>query len=283
MQRAQRTVVAVLALLASAGGATALAKDDALTPEELVSKHLASIGAAELLRGGGSLVAEGRCRFEIRRGGAGSLPGRARLSSEGQRLRLELPFDSSEYFGERVVFDGRKTEIGFIQPGRRSPLGEFLNTYDVLVKEGLLAGVLTTAWPLLDVPARKAKLKYEGLKKVEGQSLHQLAYKAAKDQGDIWVVMQFEPETFRHVRTLYGLKLRPSMAAAIDRSASQQDTRFEIEERFSDFGSADGLTLPRRWSLTFEMDGPSTDALWRWDSTFESVLKISDPPRTPAP
>src|SRR4030095_6791656 len=40
---------------------------------------------------------------------------------------------------------------------------------------------------------------------------------------------------------------------------------------FADFATSAGLTLPRRWTVTFHMDGPSTNALWTWENRLEKV------------
>jgi hypothetical protein len=251
------------------------------TAESIVARHLESLGWSDAKAAQALRLAEGRCRFEIRRGGTGNLEGKARVSSEGRRYGVDLRFSSSEYYGESLAYDGQKVQVGFIQPRVRSPMGQFLNTYDVLLKEGLVSGVLSTAWPLHDLADRRAKLKYGGLKKVGERSLHEIAYKAARGQSDVEVLLYFEPETFRHVRSEYRLSLRPSMSAAIDRSASQQDTRFEIEETFADFETAAGITLPKRWVLTFSMDGPSTNALWHWDTVIEKVTTAGAAPPVP--
>ena len=274
-----RRHVPIAAILTLLGGGAARAEQKP-TAESIVAQHLAALGSADRQAAQALRVVEGPCHFELRRGGAGSLEGEARVSSEGRRFRLELAFASSEYYGERLAYDGQKVEVGFMQPGRRSPLGEFLGTYDVLLKEGLVSGVLSSAWPFLDLAGRAPKLKYEGLKKVGDRTAHQIAYKAARGQGDVGVLLFFDPESFRHVRSEYRLALRPSMAAAIDRSASQQDVRFELDEAFADFQTVAGLTLPRRWTLTLSMDGPSTNALWRWESVIE---KVSTAAASPAP
>jgi hypothetical protein len=271
--RRRLPILAIATLL----GSGAAESDEKPSAERIVARHLEALGwsdpkAAQALR-----VAEGRCHFEIRRGGTGSLEGKALVSSEGRRVRVDLRFSSSEYPGESLAYDGQKVEVGFIQPRVRSPLGGFLNTYDVLLKEGLVSGVLSSAWPLLDVAARRPKLKYDGVKKIGDRSLYQIAYKAARGQGDIEVLLYFDPETFRHLRSEYRLTLMPSMSSAIDRSASQQDTRFEMEETFAHFETAAGLTLPRRWMLTFSMDGPSTNALWRWDNVMEKISTAAVP------
>jgi hypothetical protein len=269
-----------IALILTLVGVAAAAEQKP-SAESIVARHLEALGSPDPTAARSLRVAQGSCRFEIRRGGAGSLEGKARVSSEGRRFRVELGFSSSEYYGESLAYDGHKVEVGFMQPGRRSPLGEFLATYDVVLKEGLVAGVLSSAWPLLDLPGRGPKLKYEGLKKVGDRTLHQIAYKAARGQGNVDVLLFFEPESFRHVRSEYRLALLPSMSSAIDRSASQQDIRFELDETFADFETVAGLTLPRRWTLVFSMDGPSTSALWRWESVMEKVSTAAVSPPGP--
>ena len=266
---------AFLALLAVAGPARG---DEKLTAETIVAKHLEALAGADPKAAQALRVAEGPCRFEIIRGGMGTLDGKARVASEGRRYGVELRFASSEYPGESLAFDGKTVQVGFIQPRRRSPLSEFLNTYDFLLREGLVSGVLSSAWPLLDTAGRGAKLKYNGLKKVGDQKLHEIGYKAARGQGDVDVRLYFDPATFRHVRSQYRIQLLPSMSEAIDQSASQQDTRFELEEIFDDFQPAGGLTLPKRWVLIFSMDGPSTNALWRWTSAVERVTSAATSP-----
>jgi len=267
--------------MATLTGPVLAGPDDKPTAETIVARHLESLGWSDAKAAQALRVAEGRCHFLIQRGGAGSLEGKTVVASEGRRYSVDLRFPSSEYPGETLAYDGQKIQVGFIQPRARSPLGDFLNTYDVLLKEGVISGVLSTAWPLFDVAGRRPKLKYDGLKKVADRSLHQVSYKAARGQGDVDVLLYFEPETFRHVRSEYRLALTPSMSSAIDKSASQQDTRYQIEESFAEFETAAGLTLPRRWTLTLRMGGPSTDALWRWDTAIEKVSTAGVVPPLP--
>jgi hypothetical protein len=62
----------------------------------------------------------------------------------------------------------------------RSEFGEFVRTQDVILREGLLGGVLSTAWPMLDLDARKAKVGYEGKKKIDNRQLLTLSYRPMK-------------------------------------------------------------------------------------------------------
>lgn len=260
------SLIAALLLLLLASSATA--GEPRLTAESLVARHLEALGTASA----GSpeaRVLEGACRMEIKRGGAADIPGRARFSSEGRRFRVDLKFDHSNYWGESFAFDGDKVDVGFIQPVKRSPLGNFMNAYDAILKEGLVGGALSTAWPLLDVQGRHARLKYQGVKKLDGRPVHQLRYQMEKDQGDMAIVMSFEADTFLHLGTTYSLRLSPGLGPNIEDSAGQVDVYLQLEERFDDFVSVDGLHLPRRWTLKYETAGGASHTFWVWETVFE--------------
>jgi hypothetical protein len=236
-------VVALLVAVALRAG------DEKLKPEELVAKHLASIGTAEKRAAVKTRVAEGASVLRIMIGGTGETEGRAAFLCDGQKFRIGLPTDKFDYWGEQFGFDGSKTEVGFVQPSSRSQLGNFLRRYDQILKEGLVGGALTTAWPLLDVAGRQPRLSYDGLKKIDGKELHRVKYVMKKGQGEVDIFLYFEPETFRHVRSSYNVVRSSPLGADITQSSRQQETRFLLEEFFSDFKEVDGLTLPMSWIL----------------------------------
>ena len=74
---------------------------------------------------------------------------------------------------------------------------------DVILRDGLLGGVLNAAWPLLALEARAARVSYEGLKKLDGRDLHRLCYRAKKGQNDLDVLIYLEPDTWRRLATVY--------------------------------------------------------------------------------
>jgi hypothetical protein len=136
------------------------------------------------------------------------------------------------------------------------------------------------AWPLSDVQERKAKLTYEGIKKFEGRELQVIRYRPKKST-DLEILLYFEPKTFRHVMTAYQMSIRAGIGASEVESAQQQETRYRIEERFSDFQNSDGLTLPFHYELRFtkELQNGFTKLL-QWDATVTRVLNnISLDPR----
>lgn len=148
-----------------------------------------------------------------------------------------------------------------------------------MLREGLLGGVLSTAWPMLDLDARKAKVGYEGEKKIDNRQLLTLSYRPMKAT-DLLIFLYFDPETFRHVMTSYELTIRPTIVAEIA-NARQQESRYRIEERFGDFRTVDGLTLPSHYDLRFteELQNGFTKSL-EWDITTTRVLNnVSLDPR----
>src|SRR5258708_21716858 len=75
-------------------------------------------------------------------------------------------------------------------------------THDLIFKQGLMGGTLSSAWPLLDLTARGPLLEYVGTKKVDNRLLHELKY-LPRGGSDLKIALFFEQDTFRHVRTAY--------------------------------------------------------------------------------
>jgi hypothetical protein len=69
-----------------------------------------------------------------------------------------------------------------------------------------------------------------------------------KKHSDLEIQLYFEPDTLRHVMTVYLLTISPQMAHSEIDTARQQESRYRLEERFADFKSVDDLTLPGRWT-----------------------------------
>ncbi len=238
-----------------------VAKEPKMKPEELVAKHLDSIGTKEARAAVQNRVMTGTGRVIIRLPTMGMKQGPADLISDGRRIRLSMIFNVNDYPSEQLVFDGNKVAVSQIQPGVRVNLPAFAYQYDVLLKEGLIGGTMTDAWCLLDVAGRQPKLDYTGLKKVDGKQLHELRYRAKKGAGDLTIALHFDPETFRHVHSEYRLVQPANMANTPAESSSQHDTIYHIEETFGDFKTVDSVTLPHTWKLTYSREGMGTTIL----------------------
>jgi hypothetical protein len=252
-------LVVSLTFISTAGRA-----GESMKPEDLVTRHLDSLGSASA-RAAKTRVFQGTATYRLLVGGGGQTDGKSGLVSEGKKVRFMAKFPLRDYHGETAVFDGNSVRVAFSNANQsRSPLASFLATYDVVLREGLLGSVLSTAWPLEEISERKPKLVYEGLKKVDGQSVHQLRYFPRKGN-DLQIVLFFDSETFRHVKTVYKYEVGNNVGATILESAHLKPERTSLEERFSEFKEVDGLTLPTHWNLQFTRelpDGSTTISEW---------------------
>lgn len=268
----------ILLLLFSIQFNSALAQDKKMTAEELVTRHLESIGTAEARAKAATRSVSGAVKYNILVGGAADVDGQAMMVSSGAKFRLGLKFPLVDYPGEDMAFDGAKAATGFLPHGRRSNLSVFLNSQDLPLRGGLVGGTLSTAWPLLRVDQSQPKLDYRGLKKIDGRQLHELSFRPRKGPGDLKVSLYFDPETFCHVRTRYGFEIGATIGT---REAPNQnpESYYSLTEEFDDFRAVDGLTLPHKYKLQFSAESRSGSALQDWSVTIGRIAhntKIDD-------
>jgi hypothetical protein len=230
--------------------------------EELVARHLSSIGTPEARATAKNRAGSGIAQVTFRMPKTGQLPGRSDVISDGRMMRIAMMFSSQDNQSEQLVFNGKAVDTSQLSLRLRSPLSAFVFDHVALLQEGLMCGTMTTAWPLLDLAGRQPKLVYTGLKKLEGRQLHELTYRPKKDAGDLQIALYFDPETFRHVYSHYRLVERvgvgeygrPTQANPAGANPGT-DTFYRIEEWFDDFKMVDSLTLPHAYKLRFTREG----------------------------
>jgi len=235
-----------------------------LTAEELVAKHLESIGTAQEIGAVKTRIISGNSEVIFRTEPKGQAAGRAVLASEGPRNLLGMSFPSPVYPREQLGFNGKSFVAAYTTPGVRSSLGSFLMTHELIFKQGLMGGTLSTAWPLLDVTDRKPQLEYGGLKKVDGKLLHQLKY-IARGGSALQIVLFFEDETFRHVRTEYERVIAASIGTRSQIDAKEREIRYKMVEEFSNFKTESGLSLPHTYKIALAIDGETGTSLIDWE------------------
>lgn len=252
--------------------------EDKLKPEEVVARHLEAIGPADARSPQRTRVAAGTTLMEVKAGGHGGSEGQGLIASTGDKVLLNASFNSPAYPFERVGFDGERVSARPIRPNVRSPLSNFFLSHETIFKEGLIGGVLSTAWPLLHLEERKAKLTYAGAGEVAGRPAHRLRY-APRKGSDLKVTLYFDAETFRHVRTEYERTVPAFMGATPGQSVSQRETRYRLVEEFSDFKTEGGLTLPRAYTVGFTVfsTGTPTDVTWKFNLTRVGLDQPIDP------
>ena len=255
----RRTIlVAAIALVFAGVEFSPLCAAEKMTPEELVSLHLEAIGSAVARNGMKSRLFRGEGVWRVFQGGHARLPGAVFEVSDHDSISLRFDTDGNPtYYGEHLIYNGKNVRIFQGFPGGRSPLGEYCMTNKTLLREGLLGGVTSTAWTLLHPGARGAKLKYTGLRKVEGRQLHCLDYKARKGGGPEKIQLFFEPDTYRHVHTRYS-------NAVYGRAATTT-----VTETFSNFQDVDGLTLPTSWKIHYNS---RSGMVAEWEFAFKNVV-----------
>jgi hypothetical protein len=266
------TRFAVVLTLAGSGLAAAAAADEKLKPEEVIAHHLDAVGSTDLWAA--ARTVSGSCTMTAPASGgvAGVLPGRFQLDSEATRFALQMKFMSQGYPAESFGSEGGTPQVGFVLPGRRSALGSFLSANDSILREGLLGGVLNAGWPLFALSERGAKAGYDGLKTLSGRELHRLRYRAKKGQGELEVFIYFDPDTFRHVASVYKTSRAQQLGLTMESSSSQSDVYLQVEETFSDFKPARGLTLPATWTIRYEAQAKVTQ-YWKYELTAETLEK----------
>ena len=253
------------------------AKEPKIKVEDLVAKHLASIGTPEARAAAHSRTASGTAQVAFHMPKPGQLSGSSSILSEGKMMRIAIQFAPGE--GEQLVFDGKSVDVGQLQLRVRTNLADFVHHYNIMLKEGLMGGTITTAWPLLDLAGRQPKLDYTGPKKVDGKPLHEVKYRARQDAGDVQVALYFDPETFRHVYSEYRLIVRaPSVQGTDERgkalpdTSASNDVHYKIQEWFDDFRTVDSLNLPHAYKLSFSRRGPSQAAIFDYNIGLNQVL-----------
>ncbi|MFB3812936.1 MAG: hypothetical protein ACE14L_02405 [Terriglobales bacterium] len=272
----KRASLAVAGLLLLGLSLPLYAGEPSMTLEQLVQKHLASIGAPEARAAVKTRVAQGTSKWEVLSGGVGNVEGKATLVSEGRKVREVLRFSANDYRGEDLISDGEKLHVSKglttnLAPNdpKRSLLGEFLYNEAALLREGIFTGTLGTAWPLLDAKYGSAKLSYEGVKKIDGRELHEVKF-VPKKRSDADIHLYFDQD-FRHVLTVATMMIDPRiLSGGLIQTVRQQPIRYRLEERFEDFQMVDGLTLPTTSEVKFSAEGYAS-SLMRYTTHFTNI------------
>lgn len=242
-----------------------------LTVEDIIAKHLDSIGSAEkrALIKNQVILGDAEVVSATQRNAA--LRGKIVLASAAEKNLLGMRFNENDYASETLSFDGRKTKVGIGKTGSRTVLGNFILSNKILLEEGLFGGVLSSSWALLDLANKKAKLSFDGIKKINGADAYGVTY--SPRSGDVNIKLYFDKETFRHVQTEYrqvrsasmgakpiGEKQRGEPSSSIDNT----ELRSTLIENFSDFKVENGLTLPHQYRLSYKSTGQRGSVEIEW-------------------
>jgi hypothetical protein len=275
------TLACALAITLLPAPAPAAPARDKMKAEEVIAKHLEAVGPEAARAAMKSLIVIGTSHASYKaRSTSGAIDGQVVIASTKNKVVLGMKFDAPNYPGERFGFDGKKFTVGYITPGVRSPLGNFALTNEVLFKEGLVGGTLSSAWALFGVSERRPKIEYAGTDKVKDRPAHKLKYYPNKGS-DLEITLFFDAETFQHVRTEYSRIIGAKLGSGgIDRQSQQNETRYKISEEFSDFKKEGELTLPHNYALQLEITKTQGSSLDRWDMTLSQFAFDQEVPES---
>jgi hypothetical protein len=282
-------LLAVLCLSLSAERKGSALTKDQVTPEQVIAEHVKSVGSPEALAELKSLALVGAASVDFIQGMYGNMKGTSMLVSDGEKLALVLKYGDINYPGEYLAFDGKDVSAGYIDPLQRSPLGDFIFRYNGIMKEGLLGGVLSKGWPLLNLKEHPASMNYREAT-VDGRPLHEIEYRPKNSLRDVKIKLYFDMETYRHVRTEYRVRIRDDMSAApggggtrtgsFQAAGSQAvsptvsslnqglpDSIYVLVEKFDDFKTVGALTLPHSYTIDYSVEGQGHTFIAKWTVT----------------
>lgn len=242
----------------------AQSKDAKMTVEQMVAKHLDSIGTAEARKGLSSITGLGSVQALFKGRGEGRAEGIVVFGSQGPRNMIGMKFNNSEYPYEKMGYDGTNFTVGFVRPGEYTVLGQFLRINERTFKTGVLGGTLSTSWDLLNYGADVGKLNAKGKSKIQDKEYLKYSY-SPKKGSELDITLFFDPVSFRHVRTEYRRVISGGQGLSVDNSARQNETRYKMIEDFGDFRAVEGLTLPHSYKLYLELLTGNGSTSYTWD------------------
>ncbi len=238
--------------------------------EEIIAKHLDSIGTKEKRNALKNRIAGGGSQFESK------LPnrktaGKAVIVSDAKNLFFVTSFNSQEYPFEKIGFFNDKVNIPYVTAGTRSPLGAFIADHNKILSEGLFTEAVSSMWSLSNSSIGKEKFGSAGTKKIDGRKTYALNYYPDGGSTEFTVKLYFDAQTFQHVRTEYRHTIA-SKQVTFGVLGQQFGVKILLTETFGDFKNADGLALPHSYQIQYLTDSNSGTYEYNWGITISKYL-----------
>lgn len=241
--------------------------------EDVLAKHLASIGTPEKRKELKNMMLLGSSEFTTKLPQRKSV-GRVAIVSNDSNLLFISSFLAEHYPFEKIGYFDGKINVPFVNPGVRSPLGDFLSEHPSVLESGLFLGSMSLKWSLLDENVKKGKIILGGTKKVNGQKTYVIDYFPRGNSQEFKIRLFFDPETFQHVRSEYEDEFSGKTPQMPGRSAESwgefgqvNGYRIRLTETFSDFKTYEGVTLPTTTKVNYL--GSSVKGTWEYDWAFK--------------
>jgi hypothetical protein len=231
-----------------------------ISADEIVSRHLNSIGTEQVRKSVKNFLVTGTSAFEAKSPivhGAGKVI----IVSDPSDLYFLMSLNSREYPFEKIGIFGDKVSIPFVTAGRRSVLGIFLNEHSRVLSDSLFCGSMSFRWIS---KIAELKLKASGKKNINGRAAYVIdVISRGSGSDDFTMKLFFDAETFHHIRSEYHRELQAGVPTFGRQNQYSNDT-IDLKEEFSDFRESNGLTLPykEKISLVSNSGGPGFEVSW---------------------
>ncbi len=241
-----------------------------MKPEEIIAKHLETIGTAEKRKNLKNQVATGLVSYTVLRKGTGG-NGKIVFASEADKILFGMTFAIPSYPAETIIFDGKKSKVAFAISNARSELGDFIYRYSAITKEGLLGGTLSSAWTLADLSNRKAKVGFEGTKKINDREAFELSY-SPKGGSDLQIRIFIDNQTYEHLRTEYRRVISSVQGSTPDSSAQQREQKQTLIEDFSNYKKESDMNLPHSYRVYLLLEGAAGTREYEYKAEFSEFF-----------
>lgn len=242
-----------------------------LKAEEVISKHLESIGSSENRAALKDSTVAGAVRYSVLRAGGNGGDGKVVIASDASKMLLGMTFNIPSYPSERIVFDGKKLKVDYAMTNVRSYLSDFIYRYPETVNRALVGGTLSASWVFYDPTFRKSRIESDGIKKIDGKEMYALSV-LPKGGSDVEIQLFFDKQTFQHVRTVYKRTISASQGGSVDTSSQKRGQRQTMIEEFGDFKAEQGLTLPHSYRIYVLIDGETETKEYEWVMRFNQFF-----------
>lgn len=249
--------------------------------EEVVSKHTDSIGKTDKRKELKNMMLLGTSEFSSKLPERKSA-GKVAIVSDASNLLVISSFAADSYPFEKIGIFNSKLNIPFINPGVRSPLGDFLWEHQSVLKSGLFSGSMSLQWSLLDANFRKGKINLGGTKKIDGRKVYVVDYFPPGNSEAFKIKLFFDADTFQHVRSEYREEYTGKEVPFSGRNPNNNSLGqingyvMQLTETYEDFKSFEGITLPTNYKVKYM--GSSSKGTWEYDWSFKlNDVKFNQP------
>lgn len=233
-----------------------------LRSDEIVARHLETVGPKDKRDGLSTLMITGLSEFETSspavKGG-----GKAIVVSDPRNFFFLISLNSREYAYDKIGYFDGKVSLPFVSAGNRSLLGAFINEHQRMLADGVFGGVMSLRWPLLQAATGGGpKLQGASVKKIDGKKVYAVDFDPGSGgMAEFAIRFFFDADTFNHIRTEYRYEVQPNSPTFNARDSPRQNQIASaigmLTEEFSDFRKVEGMTLPFRYRVEFTSNSAS--------------------------